>query len=381
MKIAILTTDNREHFKDYDNPRPFFGTAPEALLQGFADRKDVQVHVISCVRRPMASPEKIADNIWYHGLVVPKYGWISTGYQGCIRTVRRKLKELKPDIVHGQGTERDCAITAVFSGFPNVLTLHGNMRLIAKVNEAMPFSYQWLNARLEAFTIPRSLGVICITRYTREAVSGLAKRTWLLPNAVDKRYFDAARTPVTPPVILCVGLICRRKNQNNFIRALDGLAARQKFTLVFLGGAPKSDPYAGEFLRLVNARPWCRYIGMVSRDELKRYLSEAMLLALLSIEDNCPMTVLEAMAAGLPVVGASAGGIPELVQEGVTGLLCDPLSARSMAAAVETLILDPARALKMGRAGREEAQKRFLPSAIAERHMDIYREVLRKESA
>ena len=92
----------------------------------------------------MVSPEKLAPNIFFHSLYVPKLGWLRTAYQGCIRAVRKKLRELRPNIVHGQGTERDCAISAVFSGFPNVLTIHGNLRLIAKVTQARRFSFPWL---------------------------------------------------------------------------------------------------------------------------------------------------------------------------------------------------------------------------------------------
>src|SRR4051812_41231932 len=98
MKIAILTTDSREHYRDYGNPVPAFGTAPEALLQGFADLPGTEVHVISCARERMKSPEKLAPNIYFHSLYVPKLGWMKTLYQGCIRAVRKKLKEIQPDI-------------------------------------------------------------------------------------------------------------------------------------------------------------------------------------------------------------------------------------------------------------------------------------------
>src|SRR5277367_4226005 len=214
MKIAILTTDNRQNYAQFRKTEPWFGTAPEALFQGFAARPDTEVHVVSCTQQAMRSPEKIADNIFFHSLVIPKIGWLRTSYLGCIRAVRKKLKEIRPDIVHGQGTERDCAISAVFSGFPNVLTLHGNMRLIAKIERARPFSFWWLAARLEAFTLPRSDGIVCITNYTRAAVANLAKKTWVVPNAVDTGFFDVR--PEThsdyPPVILCIGAVGFRKN-------------------------------------------------------------------------------------------------------------------------------------------------------------------------
>ena len=177
MKIAILTTDSREHYKDYKNSVPYFGAAPEALLQGFAMMPEIEIHVISCVQQlPPSSPEKLADNIWYHALHVPKIGWMRTLYQGCIRATRKKLREIQPDIVHGQGTERDCAVGAAFSGFPNVITIHGNMRVIARVNRERAFSFIWLAARLEGFTLPRTDGVVCITNHTRDAVADLAKR-------------------------------------------------------------------------------------------------------------------------------------------------------------------------------------------------------------
>jgi hypothetical protein len=73
-----------------------------------------------------ASAEKLADNLWYHPLHVPKIGWLRTGYQGCIRAVRKKLREIRPDIAHGSETERECAISAVFSGLLNAVTIQGN---------------------------------------------------------------------------------------------------------------------------------------------------------------------------------------------------------------------------------------------------------------
>ena len=65
MRIVILVTDNREPHKDYANPLPHFGTAPTALLQGLAMIPEIEVHVVSCIRRLVTSPEKIAPNIFF----------------------------------------------------------------------------------------------------------------------------------------------------------------------------------------------------------------------------------------------------------------------------------------------------------------------------
>jgi glycosyltransferase involved in cell wall biosynthesis len=378
MRISILTTDNREHYKDYASPAPYFGTAPEALLQGFAGLPEAEVHVVSILRQPVPSPKTLAPNIFYHSLHVPKIGWIRTAYQGCVRASRKKLREIRPDIVHGQGTEHDCTISAVFSGFPNVVTIHGNMRLIAKVNQVKPFSYLWLAARLETFTLPRSDGVVCITRYTQAAVADLARRTWVVPNAVDASFFevDAQPPPEEPPRILCVGLVCPRKNQNAFIRALDSVARERKFEVVFLGQVTAGRPYDDEFLGLVQARPWCRHGGFADREALKTQLRAATLLALPSLEDNCPMAVLEAMAAGVPVVAANVGGVPDLVEEGKTGLFCDPLDANSMSGAIEKSLANGSAMRQMACEARARALERFHPTVIARRHLEIYREVI-----
>jgi glycosyltransferase involved in cell wall biosynthesis len=377
VRIVLLTTDSREHYGDYQNPNPYFGTAPEALLQGFNTLPEAEVHVVSCVRQPVISPEKIGPNIFYHSLVVPKIGWMRTLYQGCIRATRKKLREIQPDIVHGQGTERDCALSAIFSGFPNVLTIHGNMQLIAQINRAKPFSFQWLAAQLEKFTLPRTGGVVCITNYTKKAVKPLVPRTWLAPNAVDRSFFDVEPlpNPANPPIGLCVGAICFRKNQNALIRAMDSLADKENFRIVFLGEAG-NDAYGVEFLQLVKERPWCEFAGWAGREELKNRFQTASFLVLPTREDNCPMVVLEAMAAGLPVLASNVGGVPDLIQPEKNGLFCDPQKPESFVAGVSQLLDDPILRARLAAAAKVEARARFHPEVIARRHLEIYREVL-----
>jgi glycosyltransferase involved in cell wall biosynthesis len=376
LKIALVIPDNRDEFRRYADPLPHFGTAPSALLDGLATLPECEVHVVCCVQRPVAVPEKIGPNIFFHTEVVPKWGWLRGGYLGCIRSVRRQLKKIRPDIVHGQGTERYCALAAVFSGFPNLLTIHGNMRLIAAVNRARSFSYTWLAARLERFTLPRTDGVVCITNYTRAAVKDLVRQTWVVPNAVDATFFDMpAAPPETPPVILCVGAICERKNQNAFIRALDPLAAGKKFKVVFLGAAG-TDRYGAEFSKLLKSRAWCEHAGFAGRDRLKEFFQTASALALPTQEDNCPMVVLEAMAAGVPVLASNIGGVPDLIANGITGLFCDPQKPESFRAGVEKLLADRALAQQLSAAARAEARRRFHPQVIARGHLAIYRQVL-----
>jgi glycosyltransferase involved in cell wall biosynthesis len=381
VSVAILTIEKRDFYKDYANPKPGFGTAPEALLQGFAELPEIEVHLVCCLRQvPVSSPEKLAGNIWYHPLLVPRMGWIRTGYQGCVRAVRRKLKEIKPDLVHGHGTERDCAISAVLSGFPNVLTIHGNMRLIAKINRARLFSFLWVAARLEQYVLPRTGGVICLSRHTKELVADLAPLTWVVPNAVDSRFFEVERKPILPRQIICVANILPAKNQVQLIRALDPLAQEHKFEMVFYGTATPETAYVREFLSLVTQRPWCRFEGFVDRAGLREALGRAAMLVLPTLEENCPMSVLEAMAAGVPVAAADVGGVPDLIADKVDGMLFDPNKTASIRNAVAVLF-DQATAGKLAATAKEKALARFHPKKIALRHLEIYREVLAQNAA
>jgi glycosyltransferase involved in cell wall biosynthesis len=376
MVIVQITTDNREPHREYDKTEPWFGTAPAALFQGLAMLPEVAVHVVSCTQQPMRSPEKIAPNIHFHSLHVPKLGWMRTGYQGCIRAVRRKLRDIRPDVVHGQGTERECSIGAVLSGYPNVLTIHGNMRAIARRLGARPFRYHWLAAQFEAFVLPRTDGVVCITKYTQKAVRQAARKTWVVPNAVDTAFFDVAAKPDEVPLLLCMGTVNRLKNQNAFLRALDPLARQLPFRVLFLGVASADDPYGREFFRLVSERPWAKYGGFINREESRQVFGRASLLALPTLEDNCPMVVLEAMAAGVPVVASRAGGVPELIDDEVTGLLCEPERPETFCDAVRRVLTDQALRLRLSVAGRQSALNRFYPKVIAKQHLAIYRTLL-----
>jgi glycosyltransferase involved in cell wall biosynthesis len=377
LRVAQITTDARATLVSAEESNPAFGTAPEALLQGFSQwPEEVEVHVISCVPRPVRAPARLADNILFHSLVVPKIGW-RAGFLGCAWAVRKKLRDIQPDLVHGQGTERDCAVSAVLSGRPNLLTIHGNMQRIARLARARPFSYPWVVAKLERFVLPRTGGVFCATRHTEAEVSRFARRRWLVPNPVDRAFFSVVNRPVTPPVAVCIGSVGVIKNQNGLIQALAPIGQSMGFILAF-HGVQGADAYSSEFSRLVQERPWCHYRGFASRADLKRILAEATILVVPSVEENCPMVILEAMAAGVPVAASKVGGIPDLIEDGVNGLLFNPEDPSSMRAAVQRLLENPSLRQSLAERARATGLVRFEPGVVARRHLEIYREVLKR---
>jgi len=385
MRIAFLTTDNRWHFKDYGNAIPYFGTAPEALLQGFKAEAKTEIHVISCTRQPVKSPEKLADNIWFHSLHVPKIGWMRTFYQGCIRATRKKLREIQPDIVHGQGTELDCAISAVLSGFPCVITLHGSMNAMAALHHSRVGSFFWLAARLENFTLPRAGGIICISDYVKGLVTKYKVPTWAVPNAIQTMFFDFPReagVPLKRPLLINVGIISERKRQQELLAVLESLRNDGlDFDTTFVGLCSPQLPYAVEFNRML-ARARGKYGGFEHIQRLDdasfcRLYDRASAMIHFSNEESFGLTFAEAIARGAYLFASDVGAIRDIAK-GVERVQIFGLDKwGEMKNAVRQWLASRAYQNPRPVSPPTEFIERYHPKFVARRHLEIYREVLK----
>jgi glycosyltransferase involved in cell wall biosynthesis len=380
ITIAFLTTDNREQLGSYSDESPHFGTAMAALLQGFAMLpNEVEVHVISCSKRRMTKPEKLASNIWFHQPIVSQIGWGRSAFLGCGLAVRKIINQINPDLVHAQGTERDCAVSLMLSGKrPKFLTIHGHMARIAEISGARFPSYYWLASTLEAMVVKRADAVVALTHYTKQRVEQHARCTYVIPNAVDEAFLRV-NNQAQEMLALCVANVHVWKRQIELMEALDGLPEHQKPQLVFLGRSSTSD-YGVRFREAVSARSgWCQYEGNASREQLRDWLARASFVILPSIEDNCPMVALEAMAAGVPVAASNIGGIPDLVHPGKTGELFDPQDPARIRSAVLKLLSHNDYRDDCARRARLHALENYHPKSVAERHLAIYRELLQSK--
>jgi starch synthase len=153
---------------------------------------------------------------------------------------------------------------------------------------------------------------------------------------------------------------------------------------VLCAGAPDTREIADETERavagLAQARPgvvWVR--RMLTTDEVRQVLSAATVFVCPSVYEPLGIVNLEAMACGTAVVASDVGGIPEVVDDGTTGLLVPfdehgiDLYRTGLADAVNALLADPARAAAMGSAGRERAVREFSWERAAARTVEIYR--------
>jgi alpha-maltose-1-phosphate synthase len=112
--------------------------------------------------------------------------------------------------------------------------------------------------------------------------------------------------------------------------------------------------------------------GMLAKPEVIQILSHATAFACPSLYEPLGIVNLEAMACGTAVVGSRVGGIPEVVADGRTGLLAAPGDPAALAAALNALVTDPARAAAMGTAGRERAVAEFSWTQIAAQTAQLY---------
>jgi glycosyltransferase involved in cell wall biosynthesis len=381
MRIVILTNDNRLRFRDYNHPTPYFGPAPEALLQGFAALgSQVEVHVISCLQQPAPAPEKIADNIWYHALHVSKIGWLRTFYQGCIRAVRKKLREIQPDIVHGQGTERENAMCAIYSGFPNVLTIHGNMKAITQFHHPWPANVFWgLSALLETFALKRTGGVFCNSAYTESLVAPRTKRIWRVPNALRQTFFELSTnsTRGEAPVLLNVGEVSPRKRQLEILGVARNLHRRGlRFEMQFIGGTESGDDYTKNFLREITEAKtagYAQHLGTMGIQKLIHTMDTASALVHFPSEEAFGLVTAEGLARNLKLFASAVGGSVDIAS-GVEGA---ELISGDDWAGLENAI---AKWLEAGcprpQTAGQTMHERYAPEVIARKHIEIYQSVL-----
>lgn len=151
-------------------------------------------------------------------------------------------------------------------------------------------------------------------------------------------------------VVLHVGRLAPEKNLHVLIKAWAIAKERlgQRATFVVAGEGPLQR-------RIVAELPFVRWLGFLPRPQLATLYASSDLCVLTSRTETCGLVALEAMASGLPVIAAAAGGLQESVRHDETGLLAAPNDPEAFAAAIEALVLDPTRRLAFAAAARERA--------------------------
>jgi starch synthase len=199
-------------------------------------------------------------------------------------------------------------------------------------------------------------------------------------DALERLGIDPAR-----PIVTFVGRITRQKGVGHLVAAAHQIDPEAQ--VVLCAGAPDTPEIAEETKHAVSelaaARPGVFWIQrMLQPAEVRQVLSHATVFVCPSVYEPLGIVNLEAMACGTAVVASDVGGIPEVVEDGKTGLLVhldehDVDAYRAgLAEAVNELLADPDRAAAMGRAGRERAELEFSWSSVAAQTVEVYRPLL-----
>jgi starch synthase len=290
-------------------------------------------------------------------------------------------------------------IAKLLHGIPHVVTAHSLEPLRPWKAEQLGGGYA-LSSWAERTAIEAADAVIAVSYGMRTDILTCyptldPARVHVVHNGIDTDLYhptpdsDAlARHGVDPnrPYVLFVGRITRQKGVPHLLRAARSLDPSAQ--LVLCAGAPDTPAIDQEFRVLVDELRQTRDAviwipEMLPRAEVVQLLSHAAVFACPSVYEPLGIVNLEAMACAAPVVASAVGGIPEVVRDGVTGLLVDYDEAApaafeaALAEALNSVIADPAAARRMGEAGRERAVREFGWDAIARRTVAVYEEVLR----
>jgi glycosyltransferase involved in cell wall biosynthesis len=181
------------------------------------------------------------------------------------------------------------------------------------------------------------------------------------------------------PIVAAISRLDPEKGHDVLLEAMRRLATRCPDARLVIAGRAAVDP-AGRHAALqrriesLGLGAAVRLVGF--RRDIPALLAAADVCVLPAEAEACGRVLLEAMAMAKPVVATASGGTPEIVQDGVTGILVPPGDAGAVAAALENLLRDPGRAGSMGAAGRDRAVAHFTIEAHAENTMRAYAELL-----
>jgi glycosyltransferase involved in cell wall biosynthesis len=165
------------------------------------------------------------------------------------------------------------------------------------------------------------------------------------------------------------------KDHATALRTLERVVRHRPDTRLVLVGEGPERARIEELVKERRLTPYVRLLGL--RNDVPRLLRVADLFLLTSVSEGIPLAILEALAAGLPVVATDVGGVRDLVEEGITGLLAPAGDDALLADRVLRLTKNPALVRQMGQHGRERALECFSESRMHAHYAWLYQEMLR----
>ena len=357
-----------------ESGRHLYGGALQVvfLLQGLARHAGAR-HVLAC---PEGSA--IAAAARPHAARVHELALGGDTDLGTLGRLRRLIRAERPDLVHlhsRRGSDLWGGLAARLEGVPAVLS--------RRVDNPEPRAWAALKYRLYRRVIAISQGirrvllaeglaperVVCVHSAvdTRRYRPGCADPGWL------RREFGL---PTDGAVLAMVAQFIPRKGHRVLLDALPAVwAAQPKCRVLLFGQGPEHAAIAAEVAR----RGWADRVRLPGfRDDLERVLPCVDLVVHPAALERHGESLLQAAACGVALVATRAGGIPEVVEDGVNGTLVAPGDAAALGAATAQLLGDPPLRARFGEAGRALALERFSVDAMVDGNRAVYEAVLRE---
>ena len=337
---------------------------------------DVTAGVLSDQRHPHEEVAEAAQELGLKTCVIPCQGRFDTHVPGRIRKL---LKNQNVDILHTHGYKADlygfaaARLAPVGHRSRLVSTCHNWPNPSARMQSYAKLNRVFLRF-FDAITTPSPL----VEKILKD--SGIAPRkVFWISNGVNVGVQNNAQVRLAvrrelnvdddAPVVGFVGRMVDGKGGTTLLEAAKQIVnAVPSVKFVFIGEGPQRKDWEG-LVQVLGLSGRVFFTGV--RKDMSSMYAAMDIMVLPSYEEAMPMCVLEAMAAGLPVVATRVGAIPEVVDQ-QSGIVVEPRDAMTLAEAMLRLLQNPEAARAMGEAGRKRIQQKYSSDAMAQQYMNIY---------
>jgi glycosyltransferase involved in cell wall biosynthesis len=346
---------------------------------------------VEVVRFPLALPEDLTYGKVAQSRVgaLQKFARLAAMARYLTRQFRSALAEGRDfgaDLVHAHWaipTGPAALLAARSLGVPSVITLHGGDVYVNR-GQGYDFPTRWYVKPLLRWTLRGADALTAISEDCRGhayRVGALPDNMHVVENGADLRRFSPA-DPEKPPeresgprtIFACRQLI-PRKGIRLLIDAVAQLSTEFPLLRLMIAGDGFERPELEAHARELGLAQRVRFLGSVPNHELPGWYRSALISVIPSLEEGFGIPAAEAMGCGIPVIASDAGGLPEVVEHGVTGLVVPKGNATALANALRALLPDEELRAQMGAAGRARAVRLFSWDRTVERFEQIYAEI------